>query len=420
MNFKYLLGILGISLVTSFVYAKDDCNEIKEYLESVSDYNALQECVTNDNGEVVTLSINMYSNRYESTKIDVKKFFSYNTITDLTYIIIDPDGGEMKEPLSDFYIENIENLKKFYYDHNSFFETNASYHQYHRKIGKNVLNKLKNVNELTLKHINLSQDNIDEIATLTNLKKLNLDDCLFIDLNIDSISNLSKLTELTMSSSYLENKSGLTEFPEFVFSLKDLKTLIITNHRISSIPDKFSNLKNLEHLDLSGNSIYSVMPETLHSLTKLKVVDLTENNEIKGKALVNESLEECYYDRKYSLCKIKDIPCLEGYPFENCDENSITITTKDDCQKIIEYLHSESEGKDKVDGVYCKNNEKGDVVDLEVINYYLTKEDVNKILSYDTIINLGYELGVDGRYRSFEGYEKVPEEITKISNLEKL
>jgi len=59
MNLKFIFKALSFSLVTSFVFASEtnDCNEIKEYLESKSlDYTkTIEKCDMNDQGEVIEL-----------------------------------------------------------------------------------------------------------------------------------------------------------------------------------------------------------------------------------------------------------------------------------------------------------------------------------------------------------------------------
>merc|ERR1712038_2200221 len=54
-------------------------------------------------------------------------------------------------------------------------------------------------------------------------------------------------------------------------------TLIINGNHISDLPDTVANLKNLKELNLSGNRIQK-FPLALTKLRKLDVVDLSSNN----------------------------------------------------------------------------------------------------------------------------------------------
>ncbi len=64
-------------------------------------------------------------------------------------------------------------------------------------------------------------------------------------------------------------ENGLTEIPDTVFFMKQLKILLLSNNNLSSIPDKIAELSNLEYLDISGNDIHKLFG--LGKLTDLKV-----------------------------------------------------------------------------------------------------------------------------------------------------
>ncbi|MEG3906564.1 COR domain-containing protein [Microcoleus sp. w2-18bC1] len=68
----------------------------------------------------------------------------------------------------------------------------------------------------------------------------------------------------------------LTEFPDAVLQLTNLKILSIANNQITSIPDAIGQLSNLTELDLSHNQITSI-PEAIVQLSNLTELDLSGN-----------------------------------------------------------------------------------------------------------------------------------------------
>ncbi len=75
---------------------------------------------------------------------------------------------------------------------------------------------------------------------------------------------------------YLElDNVGITEFPQWIFKLKNLHILIIRNNPIEVIPAEINTLEELRILDLSNNAI-NEMP--ILRLAKLTTLNLTYNN----------------------------------------------------------------------------------------------------------------------------------------------
>ena len=71
----------------------------------------------------------------------------------------------------------------------------------------------------------------------------------------------------------------LTEFPDVVFQLTNLKILVIAKNQITVIPEAIAQLSNLTELDLSYNQT-TVIPEALAQLSNLIQLSL-DNNQIK-------------------------------------------------------------------------------------------------------------------------------------------
>lgn len=81
---------------------------------------------------------------------------------------------------------------------------------------------------------------------------------------------IDKITDLVISN------SRLSYLPESIGDLKQLKRLTLINNRINYIPDSFGNLKSLECLDLSRNSLI-FLPSSIGNLTLLKELNLEYN-----------------------------------------------------------------------------------------------------------------------------------------------
>jgi len=184
-----------------------------------------------------------------------------------------------------------------------------------------------------LEEIDLSQTNINELAELSNLEDLKLNKDAFPEtLDYDPLKKLQNLSSLTINS--MDGQVKFEEIPEFIYSLTNLKNLVVINQNIEIIPKNLSQLTKLEHLDLSNNKIDAELPESLSSISNLKYVDFRGNRNLKGKTLTNEKLESCYYEGNYNLCMAKEMECLNdtGINFNECLEDSY-ISTNGKCGK---------------------------------------------------------------------------------------
>ncbi|KAL6605572.1 L domain-like protein [Neocallimastix sp. 'constans'] len=313
----------------------------------------------------------------------------------------------------------------------------------------------KSIKNLYLIDVNLSQENIDEIST-ANIEKLSLVECYFAnDIKFDSFKTLN-LKKLSIAFPFYNDKDSedknygkLKEIPELFYSFKDLEELYIKKQRITSLSNKIGNLKNLkilnlrdndienlpeevskldnlEILDLSHNKIYADLPESYNHLSKLTEIDLSENLNIRGKTLTNESLKKCYYSEKYYLCKVKDMDCLgEDIQFEKCSNSNSSRCGKDDgkcpngqccnkegycgtdesycslekgcqnnyglcdneCNEIEYYLKKKDIDTEFME---CSADSEGKVTHLDLHRVDLHEEDFKKVISYDTINSLIY------------------------------
>ncbi|XP_047474556.1 leucine-rich repeat-containing protein 57-like [Penaeus chinensis] len=69
----------------------------------------------------------------------------------------------------------------------------------------------------------------------------------------------------------------LTEIPDLSSMSKVLRTLDLSTNKLTSVPPSVSSLSNLKHLNLNGNKIGSI-PEDIGSLTKLESLSLVSNH----------------------------------------------------------------------------------------------------------------------------------------------
>eukprot|EP00833_Pecoramyces_ruminatium_P000518 jgi/Orpsp1_1/1174550/evm.model.c7180000050543.1 len=117
----------------------------------------------------------------------------------------------------------------------------------------NSLEGLDSLTELYIHDHYISQENIDIISKLSNLEILRFDYWgKFYDennntLKFDNFKNLKKLTVLEFNEHMEYNSIYLTEIPEIIFSLTNLKTFTMSEEKITKIPDQLANLKNLEY-----------------------------------------------------------------------------------------------------------------------------------------------------------------------------
>jgi len=273
----------------------------------------------------------------------------------------------------------------------------------------------KNLKNLQLNEVKLTQSTLEEISSCTTLEKLLMFDCSFDEkLNLDSFKNLKNLLELTIiyegNRDYVEQ---LKEIPDSFFSLENLQKLSIKDQKLTTIPDKIENLKNLkvldlrsneitnlpeaisklenlEYLNLNSNLIYAVLPESFNNLSKLETIYLNGNLDIKGKTLTNENLKICQYGEEYNLCIAKDMKCLDEYDdnkYEKCSEDNISGDNIKCGKSFGKCPFGQCCSKDGICGIsesYCLLSEGCQLNygscnnECDQINYYLSKRKIEK------------------------------------------
>jgi len=354
LNFfiKSIIFAILISLTTAAIGSEDlegECKELFEFFDYRNN-TSLIGCEVNDEGKVDTLVLSSYT----ITEECVKKALSYDTITKLTY---HKEGANpYHDPVyKDFppEIANLTNLEDFTFTFGGFKDYVKT------GIGAGRLKLSKSLKRLSIYGIVVTQANIDDISTLTNLEDLDLKyfNIPSNGFDADPLKSLTKLTSLKLRNEALIFVDTL---PEVIFSSADtLETLVVNYHEIKQITDdfKFPKLKNIKHLDLRGcglsdiifdyvkdlkdleyldlshNKIDTELPESLNELKNLKYINLSENTKITGKTLTISNLETCVYDKKYDLCMpSNDINCLQSnaYGYPEC-EKPLEVTTDGEC-----------------------------------------------------------------------------------------
>ncbi|MDM8552482.1 COR domain-containing protein [Desulfobacterales bacterium HSG2] len=109
----------------------------------------------------------------------------------------------------------------------------------------------------------------EEIGHLKNLKELNLSHNKLKELpkEIVQFKNLIKL--------YLRYNQ-LDRLPEEIVQLKNLTILVLSHNRLNELAEEVTQLKNLSILDLSSNQL-SELPEKIAELKNLSMLDLSSN-----------------------------------------------------------------------------------------------------------------------------------------------
>lgn len=140
---------------------------------------------------------------------------------------------------------------------------------FNEQLNDQIVHEKEHIRVLVIRKNELDKESYKIISELTNLQKLVLESVGPYILPLD-VSKLDKLTDVVIGS------ASNTELPEWILSIKNLKSLNISNTRIEGLPDhsKYEVFHNLEKLDISYTAI-EALPEfegrKLDQLRELRV-----------------------------------------------------------------------------------------------------------------------------------------------------
>jgi len=259
------LTLLGLFTLGSFASAyEDECEELSEFLRSNENYTvSVDSCSSDDTGKISSLILDG-----ESITQDVIDIIAnYKSINYLEFLRL----GEIKN----LNLESLEIQELYIYDLRYGRKTNKFNGN---TVSAEVIKTLKNIDIVTFAGYQITQETIDAFSTLTNVKKIDFNQCGYdLNLNFSKLKNAKSLTSLSIDTyNYFGNAQYLVEFPESLCQVKQLKELDIMD-KFTSLPSCIKKLKNLEKLDLSSNELIEI-PNELGSLTKLKDLNLSYNS----------------------------------------------------------------------------------------------------------------------------------------------
>jgi len=246
----------------------DECRNIKriirnQYANHDGDtFPTVQSCERGDDDKTM-ISLTLKNSGIEQKTID--ELAKYTSLKELNFVRV----HNFEENIS-FESLNIDSI--------SFNNL-----KYGRKINKfsnvyiqtGILKTLKNVKEVHIRATKISQTTLNELSTLTKLKKLELSESGY-DENLDFsvLNNSKKLTDLKLSTHHDGNP--INDSIKTLCQIKTLKNLNLDSLGIATIPKCIGNLKNLESLNLNYNDLTN-LPSEMGKLKKLKELYLDEN-----------------------------------------------------------------------------------------------------------------------------------------------
>jgi len=414
MNVNLFLSSLLFSLLISISLAAKEytgnCLEIKKVIEeSECDLEeCLIDCKTNNNGKVTTLEID----DIKLVEPEIKKILSYNTITTLRYEAHCPVQGHCikKEEIFPSVIANLTNLVEFKFNYNRQYQKRKTHRIYYTTIDSDILNKFKSLKKLELGHITLSQDNLDEIQSLSKIKDLTLNDCPMGELNFEFLKKMKNIKILNVY-----NIKETIDVTNYLKNLNKLRNLTLTVDSLTQEDvNRITELINLEELYLEIQYYETELNfKSLSNLTELSrlVIDNSDNdhniNNLSFKNLKNLEYLKLYYvdltqDNINELSKLKYIETLHLY----CCGLNVDFSPIKNLKNIVElYIKGCDEAdNDQILLTICslKKLEK-----LEVSGIY------GKIPSQ--ISNLKKLEYLD---MTFNGFESLPDSIGSLKNIE--
>jgi len=355
MNLKLLFKALSFSFVTSFVFA-DDCNEIKEYLEkkSLNYTTTIEKCSMNDQGKVIELKVNNEDLQEE----DVNKILSYDSIKNLEYIVV---FNKSEEPDSLYsypiiphpgysgfpsVIVNLSELEELNFNYNHYRSIKYFPDIKQISIEDEIFKMPKNIKILTLSQIDLSNENLKELSTLTNLEEINFNHCKFGEDGFTHFENNNKIIKLSI----INSKAHSNAIPDHIGKIKSLKKVYIEKNKCKDESYDFTELENLEslYIDLLKECNFDLSKN--EKLSELSIVG--PNDIIFGVGISSplslklpNSLKKIYFsdltlssDNYKAIASLPDLEELTMIYYGNSDKLDIkSLECHDKLRKLVIY-----------------------------------------------------------------------------------
>ena len=173
---------------------------------------------------------------------------------------------------------------------------------FNEQLNDYIVREKEHIKVLVIRKNELNETSYKIISELTNLQKLVLESVGSYILSLD-VSKLDKLTDVVIGS------ASNTELPEWVFSIKNLKSLNISNTRIEELPDqsKYEAFHNLEKLDISYTAIERLPEFGGRKLDKLRELRVAHTS--------LEDIPSCYFTGSLRLldCSSTRIESLDHF-----------------------------------------------------------------------------------------------------------
>jgi len=410
------------------------------------DLNLTQDLV-DSLSELSNLNSLKFTNTIFSKKIDYSKF---ENLKKLTFLEIEFDFNN-----PDYIQENLlkycNSLKKLVISDGIFNEKSFNaisnlanleeleleYYEFEEGAVFSSINKLKNLKTLSLTcplAIGFNKHDLSSnLFYLTKLKRFSIRNCsiTFTPLkNSPSWSNLKNLEYLRIYTSDDEYRDDAFDY-KYLGDIPSLKEVYINGKGYSNITENIGNLKNLEILDLSYNSIDS-LPKAIGGLEKLRELNLHSNDLISipeeignlknlkdFRITFNEltslpesignlyNLERFWASYNYIINIPESIGNLSKLTYLELNKNQITEIPKSIGDLMIDSLNFESNNIERIP------DEVGNMKNLIKINL-----NINNIASIPSSLknleNLEY------LYLRENQIERIPDWIGEMKNLKSI
>jgi len=290
---KYICSELDIERiyvnkhVQSCSQSNNQCKQLKKDIEDLGEdsESIVRYCNTDRSGKLTVLTVDVAKGGKKLNSKVIEKIFSYNTITELEYYHDYSTIEKDEFPIS--RLTNLDQLTIVNSNHGHSSEEVGESGRGARRFGisKNIIKSIpKSVKILELNGIALTQKNIDELVTLTQLEQLTLYELNLneLSLNFDGFKKLSNVSQLVVSEESDIKRAAFKIITKFTnVSALDLEG---TLHPLSFKEEDLKllkNMKNLRFLNVKNTFKDEEALENICSLTNIEYL-MIDGKEVKS------------------------------------------------------------------------------------------------------------------------------------------